>query len=178
MAFTTESYWNILVAHLVRRNQRSESDEVSESIQAHGSATGGGCMALFIIFRLFFASKLLQGFRERGKMALARLGQTDGGNVIHTWRFYLVDVYHQRRKAWDDLLRGVLGGILCPEFPHLPSSFLDPMATCDPWLGVVVFFLFLFYISFSSNLRLRRRRFGFSGIYHVNLFFRAAFPRF
>lgn len=43
----------------------------------------------------------------------------------------------------DDLLTGVLGGIVCPEFSHLPSPFLSLMATCDPGLGVVVFFFVL-----------------------------------
>lgn len=69
-------------------------------------------------------------------------------------------------------MTGVLGSIVCPEFSYLPSPFLSPMATCDPGLGVVVFFFVLhtFYQAYA---------WGGGGLdfteYTMVLFSRAAF---
>lgn len=67
IAFTTGSYWSILIVHLVRRNQSLEGGEVSESIQAYGSATACAwlCSSIFGFFciQTFIG---LSGMRRNG----------------------------------------------------------------------------------------------------------------
>lgn len=167
MAFTTESCWNILIVYLVRRNQRSKSVEFSESIRAHGSATGGARLCSSI-FGIFLHPNFYWAFGNEAKWCWPGLVKRHGGIVIHTWRFYMVNVYHQRWKAWWSLewrfRRYPLSRVFLSYF-----SFPTPKATCDPGLGLVVCIFVLrtfFYQAYAWG-----RRFGFSGIYHVIIFY-------
>lgn len=102
------------------------------------------CMALFINFDFYIAFELLQAFRDEAKWCWPGLVKRHGGNVID-WRFYVVDVYHQRWRAWWSL-EGVLWGILFKVFPPFPFLTWRPVIQ-GLELYFVFFFLHIFFVS-------------------------------
>lgn len=133
MAFMTRSCWNILRVNLARRNQRPEGGEVSEIIQAHGSATGGAWLCSSIrpflhsnFYRLFGTRR--NGVDQAWSNGMAVILLTVG--VFTCWMCITKDGGH------DDLLRAFCEVSFFKVFPPFP--FLISMATGNPGLGAVL----------------------------------------
>lgn len=163
MAFTTRSYWHILIVHLVRRNQRLEGGEVSESGRAYGSATGGAWLCSSI-----FGFSCIQTFTGLSRMRRNGVGRAwSNGLAVMLFIFgvFMWCMCITKGGRHDDLLRGVLGGyclsrVFSGVFPSsVPLSI--PHGDLRSTGGSCGFFS-SFYIPFSlSSLRLGRWRFGF-----------------
>lgn len=126
----TRSCWNILRVNLARRNQRPEGGEVSEIIQAHGSATGGAWLCSSIrpflhsnFYRLFGTRRngVDQAWSNGMEVILLTVG------VFTCWMCITRD-----GGAWWSL-EGVLWGIFFQSLPTFPLPYLHGDRRSRAW---------------------------------------------